>query len=404
MSVGYAILVETLGINGEVVVRAPRDIRIMAIDNVSTNCGFDIFHPKYTEDTIIVNIDIPSLDCTMEYDVKVVNSGLSHMQLKDVIYEGNNNDIEFIILNMDIDDVINAGEEFNIQIKFRYRESLTVLPSKTDLSIIISFVFEEYTSGPIVFLGGLAKHVVDLGASATSGVFNEPPTDFRYQGWNSNNFVMFNNELWRIIGVFSDNTHGRTGERLVKIVKETSIGSHSYDSANGSVWSTSSLFDLLNTSYYSQIDPTSRDMIREVDWNYNPFSGSGLTSQAFYDLERLGNNIVRANIGIIHPSDYGFSTPASTCPRTTSLTNHTITGCFDEAWIQANPGNAGWFWTVMGLGFAGPSAFYIGTGGVFGAQAFFPLSTFPVLYLNSNVSIISGSGTRTTPYIIGLDS
>ena len=35
----------------------------------------------------------------------------------------------------------------------------------------------------------------------------------RYEGTNPNNYIFFNNELWRIIGVFDETTHGITGEK-----------------------------------------------------------------------------------------------------------------------------------------------------------------------------------------------
>ncbi|MFA6778016.1 MAG: hypothetical protein WCR80_06260, partial [Bacilli bacterium] len=68
----------------------------------------------------------------------------------------------------------------------------------------------------------LASYIMGLGESA--GVYNEPETDYRYQGEDPDNFIYFNNELWRIIGVFSDNTHGKTGEKLVKIIRNDSLG------------------------------------------------------------------------------------------------------------------------------------------------------------------------------------
>ena len=73
----------------------------------------------------------------------------------------------------------------------------------------------------------LATHIMDLANDSGSGVYAEEMSgvvDYRYEGDNPNNFIYFNNELWRIIGVFSDNTHGKTGQKLVKIIRNDSIG------------------------------------------------------------------------------------------------------------------------------------------------------------------------------------
>ena len=49
-------------------------------------------------------------------------------------------------------------------------------------------------------------------------------TDYRYIGANPNNYVKFNDELWRIIGVFdTDDGTGKLEKRL-KIIRNGSIG------------------------------------------------------------------------------------------------------------------------------------------------------------------------------------
>ena len=55
-------------------------------------------------------------------------------------------------------------------------------------------------------------------------VDNTPDENIRYYGSNPNNYVLFNNELWRIIGVFGDN---------VKLVRNESLGILSWDVTSG---------------------------------------------------------------------------------------------------------------------------------------------------------------------------
>ena len=55
---------------------------------------------------------------------------------------------------------------------------------------------------------------------------NTEDQNIRYYGANPNNYVRFNNELWRIIGVFGNN---------VKLVRSESLGSLSWDSSASSV-------------------------------------------------------------------------------------------------------------------------------------------------------------------------
>ena len=49
-------------------------------------------------------------------------------------------------------------------------------------------------------------------SAGDSGLFITDEGDYRYVGAEVDNFVRFNNDLYRIIGIFNDNTHGVEGE------------------------------------------------------------------------------------------------------------------------------------------------------------------------------------------------
>ena len=73
-------------------------------------------------------------------------------------------------------------------------------------------------------------------------------TEYRYSGSNDTvkNYVNFNNETWRIIGVFPTDDGTGNIENRVKIIREESIGNYSWDSSpsgiNDFIWN--------NTQYY----------------------------------------------------------------------------------------------------------------------------------------------------------
>ena len=102
----------------------------------------------------------------------------------------------------------------------------------------------------------LSDYVISLvGKSQGTGkVINE--NGYRYEGKNPNNYIWFNNEYWRIIGVFDSATHGQAGKSLVKIIRDKQIGYQTWDSAGTNNWSTSSLKSLLNDYYYKATDGT----------------------------------------------------------------------------------------------------------------------------------------------------
>ena len=89
----------------------------------------------------------------------------------------------------------------------------------------------------------------------------EATTDYRYIGSSPNNYITYNDEVWRIIGVFD----GR-----IKIIKDTSIGSMSWDYKKSGVgssiadygsndWSDSQLMYMLNPTSYKLKDGYSSD-------------------------------------------------------------------------------------------------------------------------------------------------
>lgn len=90
--------------------------------------------------------------------------------------------------------------------------------------------------------------------------------EFRYIGKNPNNYVSFNNELWRIVGIFDTEGEDGTTSPRIKLVRNASIGSYSWDTSvknnndgteNGSSnngygineWSQADLMKLLNPGY-----------------------------------------------------------------------------------------------------------------------------------------------------------
>ena len=199
-------------------------------------------------------------------------------------------------------------------------------------------------------------------------------TGYRYEGKDPNNYIWFNNELWRIIGVFDEASHGQSGQNLVKIIRNESIGGLIWDKLNTNGWSQSSLMNLLNGAYlnsqngtggeycygYSTTSPsncdytesgindTYRPMIENVTWYLGEHSTEDATAEAFYGYER-GTTVSSGRpttttgyIGLMYPSDYGYSVLASSCARTTNLGDYDSNGCDGQSWLYGQ----GQEWTI----------------------------------------------------------
>ena len=271
---------------------------------------------------------------------------------------------------------------------------------------------------------------------------NTEDENIRYYGSNPNNYVSFNNELWRIIGVFGNN---------VKLVRKDSLGSLSWDSSESSVnsgygvneWSQSDLKNYLNTMYYggttvtcyggqnnktttcptNTIDEISKSLIDKHTWNtgapnfsklYNSTTQSSNTVE-LYKAERgtvngkicssgtyCNDTVTRTTewtgyIALPYITDYAYASSENDC--NTKIDQSSTYKCKNNNWMHrsestwymspsAHYSYAYFVWNVYGDGDARSNRAYVSSG------------FSPAIYLKSNILIESGNGTSSDPYIL----
>ncbi len=278
----------------------------------------------------------------------------------------------------------------------------------------------------------LNNYIIGLSGSeqGTGQVVNE--NGYRYEGKDPNNYIWFNNELWRIIGVFDSASHGQAGQNLVKIIRNDSIGGLAWHKSNTNDWTAASLMNLLNGAYlnsengtggeycygYSRtvpagncdytetgINDTYRPMIENVTWYLGGYSSTSATAEAFYGYER-GTTVYSGRptsttgyIGLMYPSDYGYSVLSSSCARTTNLGSYNNATCAGQSWLYGQ----GYEWTITPCSSGGSRVFLVYySGSLSNSNANLGYAARPVLYLDSSVYVIDGTGTQSDPYIIGM--
>ncbi len=264
----------------------------------------------------------------------------------------------------------------------------------------------------------------------TGKVVNE--NGYRYEGKNPNNYIWFNNEYWRIIGVFDSASHGVSGKNLVKIIRADVLDGLAWDKSNTNNWDTSSLKSLLNGAYYNAEDGTSseycygysttmtvgncnytkkgiqsgyRGMIANVTWHLGGYSSKDATAEAFYGYER-GTTVYSGRptsttgyIGLMYASDYGYSALSSSCARTIKLNSYNSAKCAGQSWLYGK----GVEWTLTPTSSSSNGVFGLTDYGiVYNSNAFYGFGSRPVLYLDASVYKIDGDGSLNNPYIVGL--
>ena len=225
--------------------------------------------------------------------------------------------------------------------------------------------------------------------------------NIRYYGANPYNYVTFNDELWRIIGVFDVD-----GEYRVKLIRNESIGNREYDSSSELLndYYKSELNVYLNGTYYNGLSDIAKRMIISSTWNLGGSSvNNGLYSDDFYNLEKSStvysghHTAWTGNIAIIYPSDYGYATDLNLCTQT--LLDYYNTNCKNNNWLF----NSTYQWTISPWSSSASLVFNVFSDGfVDSNDAYFDVGIRPSVYLNSNIQInTNGSdGSTTSPFIV----
>ena len=275
----------------------------------------------------------------------------------------------------------------------------------------------------------LATYITGLSGTTqgTGQVVNE--NGYRYEGKNPNNYIWFNNEYWRIIGVFDSASHGVSGQNLVKIIRDIPLEALMWNTQNETNWDTASLKLLLNSSYYNAQDGTNSDycyfktdgkmncnyskkgiqdsyrgMVANVTWYLGGYTyGKDESSSSYYNYER-GSSVYQSNsltstayIGLIYVSDYGYAVLSSSCARHIPVSSYDTTTCAGQNWLYN--GGMGLFINTQA---DGKYVFYTSTMGSVDSSGYnINYITRPVLYLKDSVYKISGDGSISNPYIIG---
>ena len=238
-------------------------------------------------------------------------------------------------------------------------------------------------------------------------------TDYRYIGANPNNYVTFNNELWRIIGVFTVEDGNGNTEQRIKIVRNEKLSSNwNWASNRENEWATATLNTYLNGGYYNALDDTSKSMVADTKYYLGGSSTyDNLKGEDYYNFERgetTYQNSRQTNwtgkIALMYPSDYSYTyalgvdntcyTDGYDCDGSSGKTNGWIynTNSNTTQWLLSpNSGNS---YGAFYLGGSGYVNYYLSVTNSSGVR--------PSLYLISDIKIDSGEGTEQSPYQLKL--
>ena len=250
---------------------------------------------------------------------------------------------------------------------------------------------------------------------------NEDITEYRYRGASPKNYVTFNNEVWRILGVFPTDDGTGNIENRIKIIKDQSIGNYQWNitqvasTSSYNNWTGATLMKYLNATYYNSLtNDNSIDMVDDVKYYLGGYKDVITpTPITIYDFERKisgsGTYFFKTNptnwigkVALMTASDYGYAT--ENCEDKllyNSDTTKGIIGCNSTNWLYNIKANEWLLNQYANSSTANTSVYYIlNNGQIHGIASSInnSFSTRPVLYLKPEVMIESGYGTSSNPY------
>ena len=286
----------------------------------------------------------------------------------------------------------------------------------------------------------VTNNSIDYEYDTTHNLMKDIGGNIRYYGAEPNNYIYFNCsdysnqssstcETWRIIGVFDGKLKLIRGSQIGGLAwdqdKNDDLSKTTYDND----WSTATLQKLLNGSYYNGIgsvtyynssttettlDMTSigikndatRGLISETIYYLGGWDDSSVYPNQIYEYER-GTKVYtgrpttwQGKIALPYPSDYGYAADLGKCLNK-QLNSYNDSTCTSNNWMK--PIFAIYYNWLLTPDFNKPDYVMgiISMGWVYvnsNSLVFQPCGVAPVLYLDSELSIKSGTGSSSEPY------
>ena len=296
-------------------------------------------------------------------------------------------------------------KNFCSKVKITGTDTPYLTPPPTAVDTLIKLTNNQNDSG-LYTITHPADNTLQIGAT-------ESVTEYRYRGASPKNYVTFNNEVWRIIGVFPTDDGTGNIENRIKLIRNESIGNKKWDwdTNQSSIWyRPSKLNTELNETYLNGLTGEAQSMIENAKYYLGGYGDSPYVKKdIMYTYERKisGSDYYyyyetttnwTGKLALMYASDYGYSA-SDACVEV--LTSYNNTTCKNNNWLFNS--NAEWLLPKINADDNNPVVFYIDSSGyVEGNYIYNEYVVRPVLYLTSSVKITGGNGTSSSPYTLGL--
>ena len=461
LGIGYAILSQQLDINGTAQITSNWKILFTSAEEKEMNNATTTRKEISDLTTLTLDVNLTQPGASATYDVVVENQGDLDAVLSkiDGISESNSKDpksIKVSVENIKTGDSLLAGEEKTFQVKVYWDENVDFSETNMQKEIEITLTYEQSDDGvPLPpkpgegeSIGGQTVELVTSG----DGLYEDQYETGRYiyRGSNPNNYIQFNNELWRIVAKETDGTYKIIRDELLpqnegytpmaydardhrsnenntycKYPSRNGCGVYAAVSGtfqtpdgnySGTVTEDSSIKEYLNDTYYPTLNGIAKTQVQSHTFNIGSVQWLDESGNDSIEKNIAGEKMYKwtGNVGLINVSDVLKASTNTACKSATDQLNKLMQDtpeitCDSNYLLDTLPDLTG-YWTMnafstesedfssyawnaaRGAGLAG-----LGYGFAIGDSAD---GARPVLYLKSDIELTSGTGTKLDPFII----
>lgn len=144
ITVGYSALSVKVTINGDLVYRAPAEIRITGITVKSNTSSSIAYSPTYKVSTISTGSILNTTSSNIVYEVTVVNKSNKYKTISSITTsKDSNTNISYTMSGFTLNQIIMPNSTIKLTLTYKYNGGITTLPSNTVDDTTIQFTFKD---------------------------------------------------------------------------------------------------------------------------------------------------------------------------------------------------------------------------------------------------------------------
>lgn len=465
LGIGYAVLSQQLDINGTAQITSNWKILFTSAEEKEMNNATTTRKEITDLTTLTLDVNLTQPGASATYDVVVENQGDLDAVLSSIngVNENNNKDPKAIkvgVENIKVGDPLLATESKTFQVKVYWDANVDFNETNMSKEIEITLTYEQSDDG--VPVGPIPSDGVDMGGqnvelvTSGDGLYEDQYEDGRYvyRGSEPNNYIQFNNELWRIIAKETDGTYKIIRDEILP--QNANYTPMAYDVENhrltenntyctnpqwgcgvfaavsgtfqtpdgkysGTVTEDSSIKEYLNNTYYPTLNGTAKTQVQSHTFNIGSVQFLDVSGNDSIQKNIAGEKMYQwtGNVGLVNVSDLLRASTNIACTSATDEMNAVMQEVRKETCgsylttmspINEELGGIG-YWTMNAFSaesdddsdYVWGAAFAQGVGGFGNDNAGNDNNNGarPVLYLKSDIEITGGDGTKGNPFVIG---